>query len=472
MPAFSLLGPQMTKHSWTDGAALHELSTFAGKDEHVCCDTPRQQLLAASTPRSTNFMPHIPLQQPMSMSLVDEGEFSSDTRTLQADTMSNRCKRTAQGWASWIVQKPVFEVSTSLVVLLNCVEIGVEADYKALHETYSSSEAVQLFFCIWFCTELACRMCAAGCSEYFCGEDFMWNLFDCFMVGIQLMDRWFYYFGSGHNADLSLFRMVRLIRLLRIARLFRVVHMVQGLKVMAVSMVNAFGALIWTMLLLLMLIYICSIICIECIVSAQSGSQPSLHAKELDYFYGSLGRSMLTLFECIVGGLSWDEAVNPLIIDIGAFMGLGFVFYIVITCYAMTNMMTGMFVQKAMHFATENQDKSQTEMLRDLIFKDGHMELDEISWDDFKEIAKTIEMQEYFKVLNVDIEEARNVFDLLDADGGGSLDPKELVTGCLRLRGEAKALDLCLLMKQVSMMSQRVDELWRQQVGNMGSSGM
>jgi len=283
------------------------------------------------------------------------------------------------------------------------------------------------------------------------------------MVFIQLLDRWCYYANTVDSVvdhpDLQLFRMVKMMRLLRIARLFRIMHMVQGLKVMATSMVNAFGALVWTMLLLLMLVYICSILCLE-FVTAEQKKGISPHHKELEYFYGSLGRSMLTLFECIVGGLSWDEAVNPLIQDIGCFMGVGFVVYIVITCYAMTNMMTGMFVQKAMQFATEHQDQAQTNVIRDLVFKDGTETQEEIDWDGFKKIARCAEMQDYFKVLNVDISEARNIFDLLDADGGGMLDPDELVTGCLRLRGEAKALDMCLLMKQVTHMSERVEQVW------------
>lgn len=68
-------------------------------------------------------------------------------------------------------------------------------------------------------------------------------------------------------------------------------------------------------------------------------------------------------------------------------------------------------------------------------------------------------MQDYFKCLNVDVEEARQVFDLLDSDGGGMLDAHELVSGCLRLRGPAKSLDMCLLMRQVSAVSDKVDKV-------------
>merc|ERR1739845_240552 len=117
-----------------------------------------------------------------------------------------------------------------------------------------------------------------------------------------------------------------------------------------------------------MLVYMWSILCME-VIARNKEDGPLPHHEDLQYFFGSLGRSMLTLFECIVGGISWDEVANPLAVDISPWMGIAVIVYIIITCYAVTNMMTGMFVQKAMQFATENQDRSQAESLKDLCFK-------------------------------------------------------------------------------------------------------
>merc|ERR1712084_73890 len=58
-------------------------------------------------------------------------------------------------------------------------------------------------------------------------------------------------------------------------------------------------------------------------------------------------------------------------------------------------------------------------------------------------------MQEYFKALDVDLSEAKGIFDLLDLTGSGSVDAEEFLSGCMRLRGPAKALELELVMHEV-----------------------
>merc|ERR1712014_133137 len=50
---------------------------------------------------------------------------------------------------------------------------------------------------------------------------------------------------------------------------------------------------------------------------------------------------------------------------------------------------------------------------------------------------------------NLEPSDARGLFRLLDADSSGSVCAEEFFSGCLRLRGPAKALDLALLAHEV-----------------------
>merc|ERR1712048_608480 len=78
----------------------------------------------------------------------------------------------------------------------------------------------------------------------------------------------------------------------------------------------------------------------------------------------------------------------------------------------------------------------------------------EIDWEAFEDRLSTEEMKEYFRIIDVDMSEAQGIFRLLDVDGGGTVSPLEFVSGCMRLRGSAKAVELSLLMYDTKKMNE------------------
>ena len=49
--------------------------------------------------------------------------------------------------------------------------------------------------------------------------------------------------------------------------------------------------------------------------------------------------------------------------------------------------------------------------------------------------------------------QARGLFNLLDADDSGSISVKEFIQGCLRLRGQAKSIDVATLIYMTKRMA-------------------
>merc|ERR1712048_1323768 len=66
----------------------------------------------------------------------------------------------------------------------------------------------------------------------------------------------------------------------------------------------------------------------------------------------------------------------------------------------------------------------------------------EISKDTFLELIKDEQVQRIFAELDVPEEDHFDLFDTLDADGGGTLTADELVKGIARLRGQARRSDI------------------------------
>merc|ERR1712183_581323 len=82
-----------------------------------------------------------------------------------------------------------------------------------------------------------------------------------------------------------------------------------------------------------------------------------------------------------------------------------------------------------------------------------------LTWDEFETLLNSPEMEEYFKTIDVDISEAHGIFELLDIDGSGTLTAEEFISGCMRLNGNAKALDLMVLMDQVKGLESSIAEV-------------
>merc|ERR1712176_1160689 len=84
--------------------------------------------------------------------------------------------------------------------------------------------------------------------------------------------------------------------------------------------------------------------------------------------------------------------------------------------------------------------------MRDLFEQVDFAETGQMTWDQFESQLGTPGMEMYFRAIDLDISEARGLFKLLDLDESDSISVDEFVMGCLRLRGNAKAIDLATLM--------------------------
>jgi hypothetical protein len=174
-----------------------------------------------------------------------------------------------------------------------------------------------------------------------------------------------------------------------------------------------------------------------------------------------MGRSFLTLFECITGGVDWDDAVAPLMDSVGHWIVPLFCLYISFSVLALLNVITGFFVQSSLDNAKKDNDTFMIGNVREAFKKavandnpnnQRQREINSsasMTWEDFEAQLRQPNMQAYFKAIDVDPSEARGLFRLIDLDNSGAVDFEEFLSGCLRLRGPAKALDLHLLMHEV-----------------------
>jgi len=359
------------------------------------------------------------------------------------------------------VNSSAFEHLVGAITLLYALIVGYETNAKA-NEVQSQEplstdstvfQVVDWVFAGIFLVELILRLYVHG-VRFFYDDDWYWNYFDLAMVFSQIANQIVticLYMSVIVNE--SFLRLLAVLRLLRIIRLVRMLRLFEELRTIVLSILSSMLSLFWTLLFLMMIIYMLAVLFTQVVLDVSTRTDNSA---KLAYWYRNVGRTSLTFFECIAGGVSWDEAVQPLIEEVSPLMGIAICCYIAFCVFAVLNMATGVFVDRATRKAQEDKDTHTANHISDLFFKHDECTDECISWEQFATKMNQPSMQEYFKAINVDPSEAGGLFKLLDADGSGFVDAQEVVNGCLRLRGPAKALELSLLMYETMRLKERL----------------
>merc|ERR1719254_370402 len=78
--------------------------------------------------------------------------------------------------------------------------------------------------------------------------------------------------------------------------------------------------------------------------------------------------------------------------------------------------------------------------------------------DQFVHYLKDDRVNSYMKALKINTEDANQLFRLLDTDDSGEIYIDEFVEGCMKLKGEAKSMDLHVMMCENRRMLDRLYE--------------
>merc|ERR1712217_681264 len=75
----------------------------------------------------------------------------------------------------------------------------------------------------------------------------------------------------------------------------------------------------------------------------------------LNWYYGTVPRSVFTLFKSVIGGVDWQDVVLPLS-DVGGIYVFLFLCYTIFVQLAVMNVVTGFFLQNAIEQAAQDQE--------------------------------------------------------------------------------------------------------------------
>mmetsp|Transcript_29461 Transcript_29461/g.84318 ORF Transcript_29461/g.84318 Transcript_29461/m.84318 type:complete len:687 (-) Transcript_29461:36-2096(-) len=393
-----------------------------------------------------------------------------------SSTESGRKWRGASSFLRKAISSSKFEAVTSFLILSNAIFIGVEVQYmatKKLQRPPVPFEVASLVYTALFTVELLVRF-LAGPVLFVCSPQKAWNMLDTFIVLISLMELGISAKQGANNPgaqQLTYMRIIRMARTVRIFRIMRVLKEFSSLRILVYCVLSTLRSLVWTLLLLASIMYIFGI------MFTQAASDYVLqHADETDQlvlrYWSSLWRSAYTLFKAVTGGVSWQDVSTPLG-KVHPLMEGVFLIYISFTYFAVLNVVTGVFCQSAIESANHDKDmvvqaqlankQKYKEQLEELFKSMDPDQTGLVTFNMFEEALshEEKELQAYLDSMGITPDDAWALFRLMDLDESQDIDMEEFIAACLRLRGNARAVDSHLLMYESRWTMRKVTELQR-----------
>jgi len=362
----------------------------------------------------------------------------------------------------------------SMFIVLNGVFMGVQTDYQARNMSENVPvifQVMEIIFCGVFTTELLFKLCAYRLRFFFM-KDWAWNLFDSLLVGIQLIEV-VSMLSVGGDAEgdsplgnWSVLRLLRTLRVLRVLRLVRLLHFVSELANIIRSISNSLRPFLWSLLLLLMIIYIMAISITQIVFGTRFDMKDqdawSSSDKVLEQWWGSLPRSILTLYQSILGGVDWEDVVSPLEKNIHPALPIYFSLYIAFVLLCMMNIITGTFVQSALKGAEAERGRDFWQATRAMFDDEDDEEIVAVvTLDQFNELLDDDDFQVQLDLIDISDAEARLLFKLLDPEEADAVPFDKLIANMLRLHKESKFLDIMKLMYLVKGQQRCLDDFVR-----------
>jgi hypothetical protein len=333
------------------------------------------------------------------------------------------------------------------MVAINAAFVGIQADLAQSNKIADRPDlfGIDCCFFLFFFAEMIVRM-SQHYWHYFSDS---WNLFDYFVISLSLFD----ITAAIITGETGKFRLALAIRILRVARIVRYIRgmkMFYRLWMTIRGFMDAMRTMLWVALMLLIIVYCCSIAMLTVL-------QDQIDEEWLvrDVYFGTVFRCMWTIIQLITFD-AWAVNILVPVMPLSWVAATILFFMIIIGSFGVINVIVAVLVESARTNSEENKayaakvmEKMDQELLRDLgrCFKeaddDGSGELDQ---QEFEEFIHTPVVFNKMRMLGISMDEATELFEVIDADESGGITPEEYINGLKKLRGQARGQDLVQLI--------------------------
>eukprot|EP00929_Paragymnodinium_shiwhaense_P069056 TRINITY_DN34841_c0_g2_i1.p1 TRINITY_DN34841_c0_g2~~TRINITY_DN34841_c0_g2_i1.p1 ORF type:complete len:768 (+),score=146.33 TRINITY_DN34841_c0_g2_i1:70-2373(+) len=347
------------------------------------------------------------------------------------------------------------------VILINTVIIGLSTDHDRNWEGW---QVVDLCFLVCYSVEAMVKMIILGCQIYFFGPSAWWNRFDFFLVITAALDAILTMATKDNNDGSPSLIILRTLRMTRFGRILRLLHfsIFKELLTMLSGLLSGLRTLLWAFVLLAFPIYAIGLVLTDMLGHGKA------RGDLVEEHFGTLPRSMFTVYRCSIGDCSMSNgtpAIQLLIRNYGWLYGVGYICVTMLVTFGIFNLIMATFVDNALSSARRNEVLRMRTRLTDMnrqgrivsqfiekLWEHIHPDVPQLDVDmalnmtitqeQLNEVFDDDEVQKLLVELDVPEDDRRGLFDVLDADGGGTLQLDELIGGIIKLRGDPRRSDV------------------------------
>uniref|UniRef100_A0A7S0FSV3 EF-hand domain-containing protein n=1 Tax=Pyrodinium bahamense TaxID=73915 RepID=A0A7S0FSV3_9DINO len=390
-----------------------------------------------------------------------------------------------EGRLTKIVKSKVFEVGFGVLIVLNSVLVGLEAQLLVSAANQHVEIALDIFehiITLFFLIELLLRMRVYGWRTFLpTSSANIWNFMDAMLVlvvGVAFgwvwsLLRWA--IGGGiQSGTLRAFTVLRAFRLARLALVVQKVEFFNEAWLLIRGLTNSARTLFWTVIVILFLAYVFAVFglvligqdFLERYNEASIGSAEWEDLGLLVEYTSSLDRLMFTLMQLLTTD-NWSDVVR-LSIRYSTLSWMYFYCYMGIVVIVLMNLVTAIIVENALTTSKIDEEKQldlkerkKKDELKNLNLIFDMMDLDgdgTLSWDEFESAFEQEVICNKWKLLDFQPDEYKELFKLLDR-GDGVIRLSDFHDGLSRMHGTAQSKDVFQIMKSLEDLRNAVSEI-------------
>lgn len=308
---------------------------------------------------------------------------------------------------------------------------------------------------------------------FFCNADKKWNWFDFILVLLSVQDMVVFYLvrNADTGGNLKFMRIFRLARLAKILRVVRVFRIFRELSTILESFQRSLIALFWSIVMLSFALYIFALIFVQGFVGFLTLESDNIDQdiKETSLMYfGSVLLAIVHLYMAVTNGNDWI-VYYEVVERCGSFYRLVFLFYTFFSVFALFNILTGIFVEKAVLATQPDRDEIILEQCRksrreadEFRVLCRHLDEDNsgtISFEEFVQSMQDDRMVAYMASVGLEVHDVELFFKIVTNAANEEITIDQFVEGCFSMRGQATGLDMQKSLFETSKLNMRLQAM-------------